>query len=1033
MSVIDSQVKSSKTKGSMKAQKTPLPSAGLSIKRYFTRPEVHPFDELDYQYRTSKITEPDGTVIFEMKDVEVPASWSQLATDIVVSKYFRKAGVPGTGSERSVKQVVYRLAHTIRTKGEQAGYFATAEDAENFEMELSHLLITQKGAFNSPVWFNCGLYDEYGVEGSGGNWAWNEKTGQVEMTSNSYERPQCSACFIQSVDDDLMSIFDLLKNEARLFKFGSGTGTNFSKIRGRQEKLSGGGTSSGLMSFLEVLDRGAGATKSGGTTRRAAKMVCLDMDHPEIVDFIQWKQKEEKKVKVLIDAGYSADFNGEAYHTVSGQNSNNSVRLSDKFMNAYLKGEKWHTTMRTTGEIVDTYEARDLMQMIAEAAWACADPGVQFDDIINDWNTCLNTDRIYGSNPCSEYHFLDNTACNLASINLLKFLDEDGNFNVEGFRHACRIFFTAQEILVDFSSYPTQLIAQNSHDYRPLGLGYANLGTLLMVNGIPYDSDESYAITGAITAIMNGEAYRTSAEMAAVKGPFPKYAPNASSMMRVMNKHRAAVYDINAKACPEYLLDAAKKIWDETVELGEKYGYRNAQATVLAPTGTIGLLMDCDTTGIEPDFALVKWKKLAGGGYFKIVNQSVPRALEKLGYSSEEVDDIVKYILGRGTLEGAPFANETTLLELGFSKEEIKAAYDSVNATGNFNEWTAAITPEALKQKGMSAEEVNAIVNYVNGTQTVEGAPHLKEEHYAVFDCANKCGNGKRFIDPMAHIRIMAAAQPFLSGAISKTVNLPNEATVEDIKRIYVDAWKMGLKCVALYRDGSKFSQPLSSAKTDAQTESEAEDENVPTLKWGEKRQLPRKRNGFTMETSVSGHKIHLRTGEFEDGSLGEIFIDMFKEGAAYRSMVNCFAVAVSLGLQYGVPLEKFVDSFTFTRFEPSGMTDHPNVRQCTSLVDLIFRVLGMEYLGRTDFVQVKPEGTRASELEPVQKQLPLKTDKPAAKPVVDTELTTAQLRAEQLRGMMGDAPFCSSCGSITIRNGSCYKCDNCGNSEGCS
>jgi ribonucleoside-diphosphate reductase alpha chain len=1031
MSVIDSQVKpSTKSKGA-KAAKAAASAKGLTVRRYFTRPEVHPFDELDYQYRTSKITEPDGTVIFEMKNVEVPASWSQLATDIVVSKYFRKAGVPGTGSETSVKQVVYRLAHTIRTQGEKGGYFASAADAETFEMELSHLLINQKGAFNSPVWFNCGLYDEYGVEGSGGNWAWNPETQRVEMTTNSYERPQCSACFIQSTEDDLMSIFDLLKNEARLFKFGSGTGTNFSKIRGKQEKLSGGGTSSGLMSFLEVLDRGAGATKSGGTTRRAAKMVCLDMDHPEIVDFIQWKQKEEKKVKVLIDAGYPADFNGEAYHTVSGQNSNNSVRLSDKFMHAYLNGEKWQTTMRTTGEVVDTYEARDLMQMIAEAAWACADPGVQFDDIINDWNTCLNTDRIYGSNPCSEYHFLDNTACNLASINLLKFVDEDGNFDVAGFRHACRIFFIAQEILVGFASYPTELIALNSYNYRPLGLGYANLGTLLMVNGIPYDSDESYAITGAITAIMNGEAYRTSAEMAAVKGPFPMYKPNESSMLRVMNKHRAAVYDINEKACPAYLLEAAKQIWDETLELGEKYGYRNAQATVLAPTGTIGLLMDCDTTGIEPDFALVKWKKLAGGGYFKIVNQSVPRALKKLGYNAEEVEAITKYILGHGTLEGAPFANETTMLELGFTRDEYRAAVESVKASGNFNEWTAGITPEALKQKGMSTQEVNAIVNYVNGTQTVEGAPYLKEEHYAVFDCANKCGNGKRFIDPMAHIKIMAAAQPFLSGAISKTVNLPNEATVEDIKKIYVDAWKMGLKCVALYRDGSKFSQPLNLAKTD--TEEALEEAGVPTLKWGEKRQLPRKRNGFTMETSVSGHKIHLRTGEFEDGRLGEIFIDMFKEGAAYRSMVNCFAVAVSLGLQYGVPLEKFVDSFTFTRFEPSGMTDHPNVRQCTSLVDLIFRVLGMEYLGRTDFVQVKPEGTRVSELEPVQKQLPLKTEQSAAKPVVDTELSSSQLRAEQLRGMMGDAPFCSNCGSITIRNGSCYKCDNCGNSEGCS
>jgi len=1038
MSVLDSQIQPEKaTNGKVKIQpvtekSTSIKQDGLAFNRHFTKPEVHPFDAQEYQYRTSKITEPDGTIIFEMKDVEVPASWSQLATDIVVSKYFRKAGVPETGSERSVKQVVYRLAHTIRNQGEAFGIFASKADADTFEMELSHLLITQKGAFNSPVWFNCGLHHEYGVGGSGGNWFWNPETDKIEMTRNAYEHPQCSACFIQSVDDDLMSIFDLLKNEARLFKFGSGTGTNFSRIRGRQEKLSGGGTSSGLMSFLEVLDRGAGATKSGGTTRRAAKMVCLDMDHPEIVDFINWKQKEEKKVKVLIDGGYSSDFNGEAYHTVAGQNSNNSVRLSNKFMNAVLKGEKWQTTFRTTGEVCETFEARDLMQQIGEAAWACADPGVQYDDLINDWNTCLNTDRINGSNPCSEYHFLDNTACNLASINLLKFVNEDDSFDVEGFRHACRVFFTAQEILVDFASYPTQQIAQNSHNYRPLGLGYANLGTLLMINGIPYDSEQSYAITGAITAVMHGEAYRTSAELAAVKGPFPMYKPNESSMLRVMNKHRDAVKDINAKACPANILEAAKQVWDEALELGEQYGYRNAQATVLAPTGTIGLLMDCDTTGIEPDFALVKWKKLAGGGYFKIVNQSVPRALTKLGYNSSEANAIIKYILGHGTLEGAPFANETTLRELGFSQDEIQQAYDSVKASSSFNEWTSGITPDLLKKKGMTLAEVQAISDYVNGTQTVEGAPSLKDEHLPVFDCANKCGNGIRYIDPMAHIKIMAAAQPFLSGAISKTVNLPAEATVDDIKNIYVDAWKMGLKCVALYRDGSKFSQPLSSAKTD--TEEALEEAGVPIIKWGQKRELPRKRNGFTLETNVSGHKIHLRTGEFEDGQLGEIFIDMFKEGAAYRSMVNCFAVAVSLGLQYGVPLEKFVDSFTFTRFEPAGMTDHPNVRQCTSLVDLIFRVLGMEYLGRTDFVQVKPDGIQE---EAIQKRLELKADAPvAASPTakrVDTELTTSQLRNEQLRGMMGDAPFCSNCGSITIRNGACYKCDNCGNSEGCS
>lgn len=1023
---------------------------GLNISRRFTQPGVHPFDEITFEKRTSKITEPDGTIIFEMNDVEVPNTWSQLATDILVSKYFRKAGVPqadgkGTGTEKSAKQVVTRLARTIRNQGEGFGYFATTEDADAFEMELTHYLITQKGAFNSPVWFNCGLFHEYGVQGSGGNWYWNPATDQIEETGNSYEHPQCSACFIQSVNDDLMSLFDLMKNEARLFKFGSGTGTNFSRIRGRQEKLSGGGTSSGLMSFLEVLDRGAGATKSGGTTRRAAKMVCLDIDHPEVMDFINWKRKEEKKVKVLIDAGYPSDFNGEAYKTVAGQNSNNSLRLSDKFMDTYLKDGKWQTTFRTTGEVCDEYDARYLMNEISQSAWACADPGVQFDDIINDWNTCLNTDRIYGSNPCSEYHFLDNTACNLASINLMKFMNEDGSFDIEGYRHASRIFFIAQEILVDFASYPTQQIAQNSHDYRPLGLGYANLGTLLMMMGIPYDSDEGRGVSAALTAIQCGHAYKASAEMAAVRGPFPGYAPNESSMLRVMKKHRDASYQIDETFCPSDLAKAAREDWDDAVALGTQYGYRNAQATVIAPTGTIGLLMDCDTTGIEPDFSLVKWKKLAGGGYFKIVNQSIPKALAKLGYSQAQIDDIIAYVLGVGTLEGAPgIETKDKLLGLGFSDSEIQTTLESVAASKSFNQWTAGITPEALKAKGLTAKQVDAIVTYVNGAETIEGAPHLKEAHLPIFDCANKCGKGQRFIDPMGHIRIMAATQPFISGAISKTVNMPNETTVEDIEQVYVESWKLGLKCVALYRDGSKFSQPLSSGSGTESVTDDDEATSLPTtlsggLAWGHRRSLPQKRSGMTVDASVSGHKVHLRTGEYEDGQLGEIFIDMFKEGAAYRSMVNCFAVAISLGLQHGVPLEKFVDAFTFTRFEPAGMTDHPNIKVSTSIVDYIFRVLGMEYLGRTDFVQVPPESirSRATELLPVvapdsaQQRLPM--EEVPMKPVVAPELSSSMVRSEQLKGMMGDAPFCSSCGSITIRNGSCYKCDNCGNSEGCS
>src|SRR3989338_6412121 len=639
---------------------------GLKFDRRYSRPAQDPLDAVTYEKRTSAITNTDGSVVFKMENAEIPKSWSQLATDIVVSKYFRKAGVPshgGTGSEVSVRQVVHRIASAIRKAGEEfGGYFRTGEDADAFEAELSHLLVTQKGAFNSPVWFNCGLTEAYGIKtGQGGSYFWDFKKGAPSLTKDSYSHPQCSACFIQRVEDDLMSIFDLVKNEARLFKFGSGTGTNFSKIRGRQEKLSGGGTSSGLMSFLEVLDRGAGATKSGGTTRRAAKMVCLDMDHPEIFDFINWKVKEEKKVAILINAGYPSDFNGEAYKTVSGQNSNNSVRISDEFMKAYLDGGKWQTRFRTTGDVGDTYEARDLMHQIAYAAWACADPGVQFDSTINDWHTCAHTDKINASNPCSEYMFLDDSACNLASINLMKFLNEDGSFDIAGFRHACRLFITAQEILVDYSSYPTKTIAQNSHDYRPLGLGYANLGTLLMLKGIPYDSEKAFAICSAITAITTGHGYRTSAEIAKSKGPFPGYAVNAEPTLRVMKKHRDAAYKIQEKLCPADLLAAAHEDWDEVVRLCEKYGVRNAQATVIAPTGTIGLLMDCDTTGIEPDFSLVKFKKLAGGGYFKIVNQSVPLALKRLGYSDAESQEIVEHVVGTCSLRQSPWINENAL------------------------------------------------------------------------------------------------------------------------------------------------------------------------------------------------------------------------------------------------------------------------------------------------------------------------------------------------------------------------------------
>lgn len=1044
---------------------------GLHIPRRFTHEGVHPFDEIEWTRRNSVIGNPDGSVVFKMEDAEIPSSWSQLATDIVVSKYFRKAGVSKTGSETSVRQVVKRLAHTLRRAGEDlGGYFATPADADAFEAELSHLLVTQKGAFNSPVWFNCGLYHEYGIRGSGGNWFWNPKTGQIELTEDSYSHPQCSACFIQSVTDDLMSIFELVKSEARLFKFGSGTGTNFSHLRGRQEKLSGGGTSSGLMSFLEVLDRGAGATKSGGTTRRAAKMVVLDMDHPEIVDFIDWKIREEKKAQSLIRQGYPADFNGEAYRTVSGQNSNNSVRVTDEFMQAYLNGGKWNTRFRTTGEICETFEAKDLMNRICEAAWGCADPGIQFDTTVNDWHTSANTDRIYASNPCSEYMFLNDSACNLASINLMKFLNSDGTFDVEGYRHACRVFITAQEIIVDFASYPTKVIGQSSHDYRPLGLGYANLGTLLMVSGIPYDSEEARAIGGALTAIMTGHAYRVSAEIAQSKGPFPGYEKNREPMLRVIEKHRAAAYKINREKCPSNLLLAAQEDWDQALAFGKRYGYRNAQATVIAPTGTIGLLMDCDTTGVEPDFALVKFKKLAGGGYFKIVNQSVPQALAKLGLSEAEIKEIIEYVLGTESLKGAPWINENALRSKGFTDEDIAKIETALPTVFDFEQafatWVLGedvlkrleFKPEEyrkpgfnlLKALGFSAAEIEEASRVVCGTMTVEGAPHLKQEHLPVFDCANKCGkHGERFIQPMGHVRMMAAVQPFISGAISKTVNLPKEATVQDVRDIYIEGWKLGLKAIALYRDSCKASQPLN---TSSENSSKSESEAKPAQPILRRRRLPKKRAGFTQEAVVGGHKVYLRTGEYEDGGLGEIFIDMHKEGASFRSMMNCFAIAVSLGLQYGVPLKEFVDVFTFTRFEPQGAVDHPNIKFATSVIDYLFRVLGMEYLGQTDFVHKKPID---SEPIPVAKT-PAKAAKkdPAAQKdlnvlkqreeIVEMQLTSVNtgnlveiksmsVLSGHLSTMMGDAPMCNLCGHLTVRNGACYKCLNCGNSIGCS
>jgi ribonucleoside-diphosphate reductase alpha chain len=1081
------------SKRSSSKKSSQRPKGGATFTPRYTDP-ADALKNVVWERRQSLITNPDGSVVFKMEGAEIPAEWSQLATDIVISKYFRKAGIRGDKElgETSVRQVVYRIAHTIRVAGDTfGGYFATKKDADVFEAELTWLMTNQYGAFNSPVWFNCGLFHEYGITGSGGNWAWSDAAQDVTETANAYERPQCSACFIQAVPDDLMGIYDLVKSEARLFKYGSGTGSNFSAIRGKQEKLSGGGTSSGLMSFLEVLDRAAGATKSGGTTRRAAKMVCLDMDHPEIEDFIQWKTREERKAKALIAAGYESDFNGEAYHTVSGQNSNNSVRVTDEFMRAAQSNGKWQTIARTTGKVVDTLDAAKLWDMVADSAWACADPGVQYDSTINHWHTCPNTGKINASNPCSEYMFLDDTACNLSSLNLTKFLDEQGKFDIAGYRHAVDIFFTAQEILVDLSSYPTQGIARNSHDYRPLGLGYANLGTLLMLQGIPYDSDKGRAIAGALTAILCGRAYAVSAEMAASKGAFPGFDRNREPMLRVMRQHREAAYAIDRDQCPDYLYKAAVEDWDAAVKLGEEHGYRNAQATVLAPTGTIGLLMDCDTTGIEPDFALVKFKKLAGGGYFKIVNQSVPEALKRLRYSEAQISEIVAYVSGTNTLLGAPHVNRATLKQKGLNDEDlskIEHALPGVFDLGlAFAPWVLGrdtydrlgISAEKLSQPGFSllkflgfsSAQIEEAGDVIIGRMTIEGAPHLRDEHYAVFDCANRCGkSGQRFLAPMAHVKMMAAAQPFLSGAISKTVNLPNDASVDDVRQIYEEGWRLGLKAVALYRDGCKASQPLSTTSKERSEDGDKEEveEAAPVAiaaapvaartsaaprPEGHRVRLPQKRRGFTQEAHVGGHKVFLRTGEYEDGSLGEIFIDMHKEGAAFRSLMNCFAMAVSVGLQYGVPLSTFVEQFTFTRFEPHGVVSgHPNIKFSTSIVDYIFRVLGVEYLRRYDFAQVKPSedsagiedptvpklvaadaGSATSIAPPGPSSIPPETLAARSEPAAVAFGESHGALDAQLEEMMGDAPVCDGCGHITVRNGACYKCLNCGNSMGCS
>ena len=1211
----------------------------MQITRRFTAETGSPYDAIAFRKTASEIRNPDGSVVFRLDEAEVPEGWSQVASDVLAQKYFRKAGVPAVtrkvkekgvpdwlarseaddkalaklpeekrfGGETSARQVFDRLAGAWTYWGWKGGYFSSEADARAYFDEMRVMLAMQMAAPNSPQWFNTGLHWAYGVDGpSQGHYYVDFQTGELVASNSAYEHPQPHACFIQSVGDDLVNdggIMDLWVREARLFKYGSGTGTNFSSLRGENEKLAGGGKSSGLMSFLKIGDRAAGAIKSGGTTRRAAKMVICDMDHPDIEQFIGWKVREEQKVASLVAgsklhesllnaifaaigawdgrmedavdpranptlkaalkaarkafipesfvkrvlqyaaqgyesiefATYSTDWDGEAYLTVSGQNSNNSVRVTDAFLKAVRDDADWALFRRTDGSVAKTLKARALWEQIGHAAWACADPGVQYHDTINDWHTCPEAGAIRASNPCSEYMFLDDTACNLASLNLLTFLGDDGAFRADDYEHACRLWTLTLEISVLMAQFPSKEIAQRSYDYRTLGLGYANIGGLLMTMGHGYDSDEGRALCGALTAIMTGVSYATSAEIAAEQGPFPGYAPNAAHMLRVIRNHRRAAHGeasgyeavatppvpLDRASCPDAdLVARAAAAWDRALALGEAHGYRNAQATVVAPTGTIGLVMDCDTTGIEPDFALVKFKKLAGGGYFKIINRSVPAALAKLGYDAAAVRRIIDHAVGRGTLEGAPGVTVAALRARGFGEAELEKIEQGLGAAFDiryvFNAWTLGeefVTGklgvakakladpgfDLLRELGFSRAEIEAANNYVCGTMTLEGAPGLKDEHLHVFDCANPCGKtGKRFLSVDSHIRMMAAAQSFISGAISKTINMPNDATIEDCLAAYELSHRLGVKANALYRDGSKLSQPLSASILDEDDAEEIVEAAVPErarmvaervvekIIYREaaraREKLPDRRKGYTQKANVGGHKVYLRTGEYEDGRLGEIFIDMHKEGAAFRAMMNNFAIAISVGLQYGVPLEEFVDAFTFTRFEPAGIvTGNDSIKNATSIIDYVFRELAISYLDRTDLAHVAPEGSRfdalgGGEAEGVRnvREAPAETAAPAiamirhvsstgylrkrlpnelmvfssedssataalayagasaALPGASAPASLSPAQQARIKGYEGDA--CGECGNFTlVRNGACLKCDTCGSTSGCS
>ena len=1208
----------------------------MRIERHFTSAGRDAYDGIGFRTTRSEIRNPDGSVVFSQSDIEVPESWSQVACDVLAQKYFRRAGIPAAdalkpvaeegvpewlwrkeavaskkkaGGESSSRQVFDRMAGTWAYWGWKGGYFDGEEDARTFYDEMRYMLCQQMGAPNSPQWFNTGLHWAYGIDGpSQGHHYVDYRTGELTKSASAYEHPQPHACFIQSVSDDLVNdggIMDLWVREARLFKYGSGTGSNFSALRGDGEKLSGGGRSSGLMSFLKIGDRAAGAIKSGGTTRRAAKMVVVDVDHPDIESFIGWKVVEEQKVaamvagsrladqtltavmsacrqwdgaadsedrwnpktnkqlkKAIIGArkamipenyiqrvitfarqGYTevkfpvfnTDWDSEAYLTVSGQNSNNSVRITNAFLQKVLDDGDWDLIRRIDGKVAKTIKARDLWEQIAEAAWSCADPGLQFDTTINEWHTCPNSGRINASNPCSEYMFLDDTACNLASLNLITFRQADGSFDVTGFRHAVRLWTVVLEVSVLMAQFPAEKIAELSYRFRTLGLGFANIGGLLMAAGLPYDSDAGRAYCAAITAMMTGVSYATSGEMARELGPFPGFAENADAMRRVIRNHRRAAYGLSsdyeelsippvpldAANCPDdSLVIAAREAWDEALSLGDQFGYRNAQVSVIAPTGTIGLVMDCDTTGIEPDFALVKFKKLAGGGYFKIINRMVPQALETLGYNASDIEEIIRYAVGHGTLVGAPSINHASLAAKGFDEaalERVEAAVaNAFDIKFAFNRYTLGeqfctdvlkiptaqlddVSFDLLAGIGFTRAEIDAANTFVAGAMTLEGAPFLKAEHLAVFDCASPCGKlGKRSLSVSSHIGMMAAAQPFISGAISKTINMANSATVEECKNAYLASWRLGLKANALYRDGSKLSQPLQASllgddgeladeladrpAAAARTEIVAE-RIVERIIAAARRKLPDRRKGYTQKAIVGGHKVYLRTGEYEDGKLGEIFIDMHKEGASFRAMMNNFAIAISIGLQYGVPLEEFVEAFTFTRFEPSGMVEGNSViKMSTSILDYVFRELAISYLSRNDLAHVTPPDLTPDSLGRGDSQgnlpntglgavverltsrgyvrsnllvlkgggaSPMATamaggtgaiTEHAAAPVAiaseslvrEFDARSEQIREARLKGYEGDA--CGECGNFTlVRNGTCMKCNTCGGTSGCS